>query len=110
MNTRLIIGILIALAIVFLLWWLASRGKAKGKVFVGYQFFRQMDSPGGDLQFLPALNGNVEALKEACNKTPGCVGFNTAGFLKNSVDPNKFKEYSGYPDWAGLYVKRNEIR
>lgn len=110
MNLKSILSIVAILGILFLLWWLLTRGRSKGKVFLTYQFFRQTDSPGGDLQFLQALAGNVDGLKEACNKTPGCIGFNTAGYLKNSIDPNKFKEYSGYPDWAGLYVKRKEIK
>ncbi len=107
-NKYYIYGGLILLAI-FLIWWFASRGKVKGKTYLSYTFFRQMDAPGGDIQYLPALSGNVSGLKDACDNTEGCIAFNTAGYLKSAVDPNSFKEYSGYPDWAGLYVKRQSL-
>jgi len=109
-NKNLIIGILVLLAIGFTIWWFATRRRAKGGTTPGYQFFRQVDSPGGDIKHVPGLEGNVSALKSACEDIPECIAFNTSGYLKSSVDPNNFKEYSGYPDWAGLYVKRKALR
>ncbi len=105
-----LIIILIIAGAIFLIWWMATRRRVKGGLFVRYQFFRQMDSPGSDIVHLPEYEGNVSALKEACNKIPECVAFNTAGYLKGSVDPNNLKEYSGYPDWAGIYIRRKILR
>ncbi len=102
--------ILIIAAAAFFIWWFATRRRVKGGTTIGYQFFSQMDSPGSDLGHFPEYEGNIQALKKACNDIPECLAFNTAGFLKGSVDPTKFKEYSGYPDWAGIYVKRKALR
>lgn len=107
---RILINILIIVGVIILIWWLATRKRVKGGGILGYQFFSGMDSPGSDIIHLPEYEGNVSELKKACNDIPECVAFNTSGYLKGSVDPNKFKEYTGYPQWAGLYVKRKILR
>ncbi len=109
-NKNTIIGIVVLLAIAFAIWWFATRRRVKGGTTVGYQFFRQTDSPGGDIKHIPGLVGNIPGLTSACKEIPECIAFNTSGYLKSSVDPNNFKQYSGYPDWAGLYVKRKALR
>lgn len=105
-----LIVFLVILAIGFAIWWVATKRRAKGGNTIGYQFFSQTDSPGSDLVHLPEYEGNIKDLKKACDDIPECLAFNTAGFLKGSVDPNQFKQYSGYPDWSGLYVKRKALR
>jgi hypothetical protein len=107
-NTGLFIVAIIIIAA--LIWWFGTRQKVKGGTMLGYKFFQHMDSPEGDLVYLKNLSGNIPALKENCDKNPECQGFNTAGYLKKEIYPNKFKEYSGYPDWSGLYVKRKVLK
>jgi len=105
-------GPVIAVLIIagFIIWWMATKRRVKGGGTFGYQFFRQKDSEGGDIKQIPGLEGNIKGLKEACDSDPNCIAFNTAGWLKSSVNPNKFKEYSGYPDWSGLYVQKSALR
>ena len=110
MNKQTIYGILLLIAIGLVIWWMASRKKVKGGGVINYQFFRHQDSPGNDIEYRADLSGNIDGLKAACKQLPGCVAFNTSGYLKSAVDPTNFKEYSGFPDWAGLYVKRQAIR
>jgi len=110
MNKNVIVGILVILAVIFGIWWFATRRRAKGGTTLGWQFFSQTDSPGNDIKHIPGIEGNVQELKKACNEIPECVAFNTAGYLKHSINPNGFKQYSGYPDWSGLYVRRKALR
>lgn len=105
-----ILPILIILGIILLVWWIATKRRAKGGFTPGYQFFRWKDSTGGDIDQLEEYVGNVPALKQACDEHPECVAFNTAGYLKRKVDPTNFTEKTGYPDWYGLYVKRKTLR
>lgn len=49
----------------------------------------------GALLYYPAAKGNVEKLKDACNKSYHCVGFSTSGILKRSVDQPSSWRYSG---------------
>lgn len=102
--------ILVIIGVIILIWWIATTRRAKGGLTPGYRFFRWQDNPGGDLIHIPELEGNIPGLKQACSADPQCVGFNTAGFLKNQIDPNSFTQHSGYPDWAGLYVKNKVLR
>ena len=107
-NTLIVIGLIVVAIIIAAL--IATRRRVKGGTTLGWKFFRQMDSEGSDIKYMPGLAGNISGLKQACKDTDGCVAFNTAGYLKSSIDPNNFKEYSGYPDWAGLYVKRSILK
>lgn len=74
-----------------------------------YIFIPGKDSPDNDLG---RVNTNkFEVLKHMADNTPGCVAFNTLGFLKHAlVDPSQYidipvKQKSGI---HGLYVKKNK--
>merc|ERR1719454_1774234 len=58
------------------------------------------DSGGGNMERLEGLS--VSELEEACSEKPECMGFNSAGWLKSSID-SADKWY----DWeeGSLYVK-----
>jgi len=58
------------------------------------------DSGGGNMERLEGLS--VSELEEACSEKPECMGFNSAGWLKSSID-SEDKWY----DWeeGSLYVK-----
>lgn len=110
MKARAFIIPVIIILIILLIWWVATKRRVKGGTTLGYRFFRQKDSPGSDIAYFPEYEGNVKALKNACQEIPECVAFNTAGYVKGSVDVNNLKEYSGFPDWSGLYVKKQILR
>jgi hypothetical protein len=45
------------------------------------------DHIGNDIVYRPDLAGDVQSLRGLCDITPGCVGFNSGGYLKNSISP-----------------------
>jgi hypothetical protein len=51
-----------------------------------YLELSEMDVPGHDIGYYPQYANNIQALETVCNGIPECVGFNNAGYLKNSVD------------------------
>lgn len=51
-----------------------------------YLELSEMDVPGHDIGYYPQYANNVPALETVCNGIPECVGFNNAGYLKNSID------------------------
>lgn len=100
MNKRLIAGIAAVILVVILVVVFALPKSPK------YTFYAGKDSDGGDIVYKGELANNVAGLQAACNATPGCVGFNTNGFLKKSISPQ--------PNWVswtsdptkGLYVQQ----
>lgn len=83
------------------------------QVYGGYVFYPHMDSPGGALpsQSLASTGSGLGSLQTACDSDPSCLGFNTLGELKQSLQQ--------YPSWVtydsdtiakegnctGIYVK-----
>lgn len=71
----------------------ASGGAAPAPVSVPtsagrqYIYFQGKDSPLNDITQRADLADNVSGLKAACDSTPGCVGFNTNGWIKNKIIP-----------------------
>ena len=62
-----------------------------------------MDSLGGDLAI---VNGTKDDIAVACRKHPDCFGFNTEGWLKNSLH-DLSEWYVWTDDWAkGFYTKK----
>lgn len=78
----------------------------KGKQFEGYIFFPNKDSMGHDIQHIP--NKTVEELKEECDKDPKCIGFNTLGYMKHTI--NDEDDFISLPNYdgklSGLYVNK----
>lgn len=74
-------------------------------LFDGYLFFEELDSVGSDIAHVS--DKSIEELKQLCDNDPNCMGFNTLGWLKSSVNTSLVNLYgtsgSGYCD--GLYVK-----
>ena len=63
-----------------------------------------MDSMGGDLV---KLTGTIDHIALACRQIPNCVGFNSNGFLKESLH-----DYSDWYKWTddstkGFYTKKS---
>jgi hypothetical protein len=72
-----------------------------------YTFYPGMDSGGNDITQRTDLIGNVDKLKEECNRLPNCMGFNTSGWLKSVIVPNnQWSRFSDNPN-DGLYVKKS---
>ncbi len=72
-----------------------------------YVFYPGMDSGGNDITQRIDLIGNVDKLKEDCNRLPNCMGFNTSGWLKSVIRPNnQWWRFSDNPN-DGLYVKKS---
>merc|ERR1712224_905416 len=57
------------------------------------------DSGSSNIKRIP--EATVEELEEACSADPGCVGFNTMGWMKAAIDP----EDKWYAADGDLYVK-----
>jgi hypothetical protein len=53
-----------------------------------YKFTPQLDSKGGDIAQFPELAGIPAAMGYRCDSIPGCVGFNSSGWLKKSILPS----------------------
>ncbi|AYV80743.1 MAG: glycosyltransferase family 2 [Harvfovirus sp.] len=71
----------------------------------GYMFYRNKDSYGNDIGCQRLLT--VCELKELADKTKGCLGFNTWGYLKNKIE----KELKFLPNRMnlcdGIYIKKD---
>lgn len=103
--------ILILAAIALVVYLVATKSYFKGGWRTGYRFFRFGDSPGGDIEVLESLAGNVKELKRACNEHPNCIAFTTDGHLKESiVRPDKLEHRTGYPDWYGIYIQKQVLK
>ncbi len=77
---------------------------------VPYVFFAGLDSPGGDFLYaeeaakLPAGAERNAALRAICDRTVSCLGFNSNGFIKDSIaPPTTWQRFSNRKE-DGLYV------
>lgn len=80
--------------------------KKKELVYDNYIFYEELDSPGSDLVYVK--DKSIEELKVLCDNDPNCMGFNTLGWLKSSVNVHNLcnlygNTTNGYKD--GIYVK-----
>ena len=67
----------------------------------GYTKIAGTDAPGHDLARVPGGNATSPAdLAARCDATPGCLGFNSNGYLKYAVSDQR------HPRPSDLYVKR----
>ncbi|MDB4769494.1 hypothetical protein OAG24_00875 [bacterium] len=72
-----------------------------------YVFFKGLDSHGDDIKYTQNNRSFEELVKEA-ESTPGCVAFNSLGYLKQAVkDPSQFINLSN-PE-SGLYVNIKRV-
>lgn len=70
-----------------------------------WDFHAGVDSIGEDLAYVGRKS--VEELIQIANSTPGCVAFNTLGFLKSQAKmPLVTSKYLHQPD--GIYIKRQK--
>lgn len=79
----------------------------RGFVQKEYVFYPGMDSGGYDIMQNPNLS--VNQLMSECNAADNCKGFNTNGWLKNTIRP-----YEDWSKWStdpakGFYIDRNSI-
>jgi hypothetical protein len=117
-NTGLIVGIIIAVIIVILgvvalvvVFTVYKEKETPPIVSVSpmsntreYKFIQGVDSPGNDIKHDSASTGNETNLKLSCDKTAGCVGVTTSGFLKNKIyGTAQLNRYTSDPA-SGLYV------
>ena len=64
-----------------------------------FVFFPGLDSPGGDYLLVEGQD-----LEQACRRTPHCLGYNSNGLLKHSLQPpQQWVHWSDDPQ-QGLYV------
>lgn len=83
MSTGIIIGIIIVILIIaFVAHKKSIPAAPPSRVYV---FFANADSEGGNIKQDSPNANNPVALKASCDATPGCVAFNTNGWLKSSV-------------------------
>lgn len=69
-----------------------------------YDFYPYMDSPGYDVTQTPDLIDKPADLMLACDKIPGCLGFNTNGWMKRYVQPKgSWQRWTDNPA-QGFYV------
>ncbi len=70
-----------------------------------YRFVQGMDSGGNDIMLATGLANNVEGLKQKCNETPGCIAFNTNGWIKKVVNPESTWSRWTTDPTKGMYIK-----
>lgn len=82
----------------------------KEETVSGYKFYRNMDSFGSDLYHKPGLS--IEEMKAIADKDSRCVAFNTWGFFKFLVTPERdFVPLANRVMTVdGMYVKLNQSR
>lgn len=69
-----------------------------------YTFYQGLDSKDGDIKQDTANANNAVALQAACDIAPGCVAFNTNGWLKSSISPRNIWTYWSGDAAQGMYV------
>lgn len=70
-----------------------------------YTFYQGYDIAQNDITHDDSLIGNIDGLKAFCNDTPGCVAFNTNGWIKNKVLPrNQWARWENPKSTDGVYV------
>lgn len=74
----------------------ASRAVQSRQMQPIYMTLPNQDHPGDDILYRPDLAGNIQGLQQLCNETPECIGFNSGGYLKNSVSPVMTSSYDFY--------------
>ena len=57
-----------------------------------FVIYKGMDSPGHDVKYYGGKT--VDELKQLCINKAECVGFNTLGFMKHTIDTNKLIKFS----------------
>ena len=83
-------------------------GCVKSTTVPSYQFCAGLDSDGGDIGQSANLANNITGLANACDANSTCRGFNTNGWLKNTIaDQPKWVKWTTDPA-KGLYVKAAE--
>lgn len=80
--------------------------KKKELKFDNYIFYEELDFVGSDITHVS--NRSIEELKIMCDNDPNCMGFNTLGWLKSSINPSNLcnlygKSNSEFKD--GIYMK-----
>jgi hypothetical protein len=96
MNRKLLVGLAVAVILIIVII-VATRPAT-------YTFYPYLDSDQGDVKIVTNLANNIEALKAECDKTPGCIAFNTNGVLKKSVKPQaQWVKWTNDPK-KGIYV------
>ncbi|AYV82263.1 MAG: glycosyltransferase family 2, partial [Homavirus sp.] len=74
----------------------------------GYTFYSQLDSYGGDIEFIGART--LAELKEWADDNENCQGFNTQGWMKHTIMLDDLCTlYRSINANEGLYVKNNVI-
>ena len=74
-----------------------------------YKFYQGVDSGGGDITQRADLANNVSGLQAACSSTAGCKGFNTNGWIKNTIQPlSAWYNWSSNPN-QGFYIQTSAL-
>ena len=82
----------------------ATDNKVTGR---DYTFNQGVDSTGNDITQAKDYANKVSELKSKCDDTPKCVGFNTNGWLKHTINPPAtWSKWTADPD-KGLYISKN---
>lgn len=68
----------------------------------GYTFYSQLDSYGNDVRYVGKLS--LIELVKICDEE-NAVGFNTNGYIKNTINPNLCHLYRSTRPTEGLYIK-----
>ena len=74
---------------------------------IPYQYYQGLDSGGNDIANKP---GALKDMLQTCTSDPNCRGFNTNGWMKNTILPkNQWDKWTDEKD-KGFYVKKNVQR
>mgnify|MGYP000878472950 CR=1 FL=1 len=70
----------------------------------GYTFYRHLDYSGNDIKKVNMLD--LSKLKDECEKYDYCMGFNTLGWIKHSIDISKLVPLYGASKYEdGIYIR-----
>ena len=118
MNRNLIIGFLVVIVILIILVLVmgspssTTSGTTAPTVPVvttptgkAYTFYSNKDSNANDIVYRADLANNIPGLKSACDVLTACKGFNTNGYLKNTIaSPSSWTTFGNGDTTRGLYV------
>jgi hypothetical protein len=91
----------------------ASEIELRANPLLRYDFLAGVDSSNfGDIKLVSALAGRPTELAEECNATPGCVAFNTHGWMKSGLLPPESRQHhdiAGFGTYARKCIKSEPL-
>src|SRR5437868_13158060 len=102
MDRNITISVIVISIILIVLYFIYERIPWTPVVPSKYFFYHNFESPRNNTQFY--MNSDIETLKNICNNSDNCKGFNSMGYIKSDILPQN--EWINLDNKnTGLYVK-----